>query len=183
MTYYKKEIATLGGGCFWCTEAVFRRVRGVREIEAGYTGGALRNPSYEDVCRGVTGHAEVVRITFDADEIGYYDLVAIFFHTHDPTMLNRQGYDIGTQYRSVIFFHSEDQRRVARTVKAEIAASKLWDKPLVTQIVAATEFYRADDHQQNYYTYNHANSYCTAIIAPKLAKLEREFADRLVTAQ
>jgi peptide-methionine (S)-S-oxide reductase len=179
MAESKLETAILGGGCFWCTQAIFERVRGVESVEAGYSGGALPNPSYELVASGVTGHAEVIRIKFDPAAVTYKDLLIIFFHLHDPTTLNRQGADLGSEYRSAIFFTSQEQERTAQETKAEIEASKLWSKPLVTEIKPAGEFYLAEDYHQDYFKKNTSQPYCSIIIAPKIAKLEREFKDKL----
>lgn len=165
------EVATLAGGCFWCLEAVFDEVRGVESVESGYTGGHLENPTYREVCTGTTGHAEAVRITFDQAVIGYRDLLEIFFEIHDPTTLNRQGADVGPQYRSAIFYHSEEQREVAESVIAELQAERYPDRPIVTEVVPVGEFYLAEPEHQEYYRRNPEAPYCRIVIAPKLAKL------------
>ena len=172
------EIATLGGGCFWCTEAVFQEVKGVQAVESGYTGGAVANPTYDQICEGTTGHAEVVRVSFDPEVISYRELLEIFFTIHDPTTLNRQGNDVGTQYRSVIYFHSPQQKATARTVIASMAA--VWDAPLVTELTPAPIYYKAEPHHQNYYRQNPLASYCAFVVAPKVAKLRATFANRSV---
>lgn len=173
------EIATLGGGCFWCTETVFQRLRGVRSVVSGYSGGDLPDPSYGQVCSGTTGHAEVVRIEFDPREIGYREILRVFFAVHDPTTLNRQGADVGTQYRSVIFHHTPEQERVAEEVVSELQAAGVWSDPIVTAIEPAPEFYPAEPEHQDYYTRHSGQPYCQVVISPKVAKLRREFADRL----
>lgn len=172
------EIATLAGGCFWCLEAVYVELRGVESVASGYMGGAAPNPSYEDVCGGRTGHAEVVQIAFDADEISYADLLEIFFAIHDPTTLNRQGNDVGPQYRSAIFFHSPEQERIARETVKRLQPS--FRDPIVTEIVPAQPFYKAEEYHQEYYERVGArNPYCTFVIDPKVAKLRQKFAKRL----
>jgi peptide-methionine (S)-S-oxide reductase len=172
------EIATLAGGCFWCLEAVYVRLAGIQSVESGYMGGKAANPTYEDVCRGDTGHAEVVRLTFDPDEITYAEILEVFFATHDPTTLNRQGNDVGTQYRSAIFFHSPEQERVARETVERLGAT--FSSPIVTQIVPAGAFYKAEEYHRDYYDRIGArNPYCTFVIDPKVAKLRQKFAKRL----
>jgi peptide-methionine (S)-S-oxide reductase len=173
------EIATFGGGCFWCTEAVFVELRGVEKVESGYAGGEVANPSYEAVCTGRTGHAEVIQITFDPAVIGYRDLLEVFFATHDPTTLNRQGADVGTQYRSVIFYHSPEQQAAAEAMIAELNASGEFASPIVTQVVPYTNYYPAEDYHQNYYAEHPTQPYCSAVIPPKLAKLRQKFAAKL----
>jgi peptide-methionine (S)-S-oxide reductase len=174
----KTEIATLAGGCFWCLEAVYVELRGVESVASGYMGGAAPNPSYEDVCGGDTGHAEVVQVAFDADEIAYADLLEIFFAIHDPTTLNRQGNDVGSQYRSAIFFHSPEQERIAQETVQRLQPS-LRD-PIVTQIVPAQPFYKAEEYHQEYYgRVGGRNPYCTFVIDPKVAKFRQKFAKRL----
>jgi peptide-methionine (S)-S-oxide reductase len=173
------ETATLAGGCFWCTEAIFRRLKGVQSVEPGYTGGSVPNPTYAQVSTGATGHAEAVEIVFDPREISFKDLLQVFFHTHDPTTLNRQGADRGTEYRSAIFYHSEDQRKVAELTVAEIEAAHVWSNPLVTQIIAAGPFYRAENYHKDYYARNPEQPYCTYVIGPKIEKLGREFKEKL----
>jgi peptide-methionine (S)-S-oxide reductase len=173
------ETATLAGGCFWCLEAVFERVRGVQRVVSGYAGGAAGNPSYAEVCSGRTGHAEVVQVTFDPAELAYRELLELFFVFHDPTTLNRQGADAGTQYRSAIFFESSEQERVARDVIARFTADGVYDAPIVTQLAPLTAFYPAEAYHQGYYDQNPDQPYCRAVIAPKVAKLRKQFASRL----
>jgi peptide-methionine (S)-S-oxide reductase len=173
------ETAVLGGGCFWCLEAVFDRLRGVKSIESGYAGGRSANPSYEEVCNGDTGHAEVVRVTFDPGEISFRDLLKVFFAIHDPTTKDRQGNDVGTQYRSVIFCQTPEQRREAEAVVAELAAAKLWSGKIVTEIADAAAFYPAEGYHQGYFERNGAQPYCQFVVAPKVAKFRKEFVDRL----
>ena len=170
------EIATLGGGCFWCTEAVFKEVTGVQAAESGYTGGEVVNPSYEQICDGTTGHAEVVRVSFDAEVIGYRELLEIFFTIHDPTTLNRQGGDAGTQYRSAIYFHSPQQQTIAHAVIAEMA--NVWDAPLVTELAPAQTFYKAEAYHQDYFQKNPLQGYCAFVVAPKVAKFRATFAGK-----
>jgi peptide-methionine (S)-S-oxide reductase len=175
-----EETVVLGGGCFWCLEAVFTELKGVRSVESGYSGGTVAQPSYEEVCTGTTGHAEVVRIKFDPQIIPLHDLLSIFFTLHDPTTLNRQGSDVGTQYRSVIFYQNEGQKSVAQAVMKEIAAEKIWDQPLVTQLEPFQAFYRAEAYHQGYFE-NHPNQpYCRLVIEPKVRKLREKYKDRLV---
>jgi peptide-methionine (S)-S-oxide reductase len=171
--------AVIGGGCFWCTEAVFLELEGVQAVKSGYAGGATVNPTYEQVCTGRTGHAEVIRITYDPAVISYADLLRVFFATHDPTTLNRQGNDAGTQYRSAIFPETEEQARVAREVMAEIKARGFWGRPLVTTIEPLTVFYPAEAYHDDYYARNPNAGYCRVIVAPKVAKVRKEFTDRL----
>jgi peptide-methionine (S)-S-oxide reductase len=171
------EVAILGGGCFWCTEAVYLEVRGVTRVESGYMGGTAANPTYEQVCAGTTGHAEVVRLAFDPNVISYRDLLEIFFTIHDPTTLNRQGNDVGTQYRSAIFFTSPEQEATARRVMAEMAA--VWDAPIVTQIVPEDTWYKAEDYHQNYFAQHPLQGYCAFVVAPKVAKFRKTFAERM----
>jgi peptide-methionine (S)-S-oxide reductase len=176
------EIATLAGGCFWCTEAVFKDVIGVEAVESGYIGGTVRNPTYKQICRGDTGHAEAIRITFDPDQVRYGDLLDMFFATHDPTQLNRQGNDVGTQYRSAIFPHSPDQREEAQAAIARAAQD--WPAPIVTSIEPLSEWYPAEDYHQQYWEgEGQRNPYCLAVIPPKLAKLRKSFAQRSRTAE
>jgi peptide-methionine (S)-S-oxide reductase len=173
-----QEQATFAGGCFWCTEAIFADLIGVESVESGYIGGHLQSPSYEAICRGNTGHAEAVRIAFDPDRISYSDLLEVFFATHDPTQLNRQGNDVGTQYRSAIFPHSADQERLARS--AIERASHDWDRPIVTVIEPLSEWYPAETYHQQYFaTVGDRNPYCMAVIAPKLRKFRKSYAERL----
>ncbi len=170
------EIATLGGGCFWCTEAVFQEVKGVTSVESGYTGGQVIDPSYEQICDGTTGHAEAVRVTYDPAVISYRQLLEVFFTIHDPTTLNRQGNDVGTQYRSVIHYHSSQQQATAKAVIAEMA--NVWDAPLVTELRPAETFYLAEPYHQNYFRQNPLQGYCAFVVAPKVAKFRSTFADR-----
>jgi peptide-methionine (S)-S-oxide reductase len=174
-----KQVATFGGGCFWCTEAIFADLKGVEKVESGYAGGTVANPSYELVCTGTTGHAETVQITFDPKVISYRDLLHIFFTVHDPTTLNRQGGDVGTQYRSVIFYHDEEQKKVAEEVMKEVTAQKIWDAPLVTELVAAKPFYKAEDYHQQYFANNPNQGYCRIVIAPKVAKFREHYREKL----
>jgi len=171
------EIATLGGGCFWCLEAVYQELKGVRHVESGYTGGHVPNPTYADICSGTTGHAEVVRIEFDPQEVSYRAILEIFFTIHDPTTLNRQGNDIGTQYRSVVYFHSPAQQDTAKHVIAEMA--NVWDAPLVTELKPAETYYKAEDYHQNYFVQNPLQGYCAFVVAPKVAKFRQMFPERL----
>jgi peptide-methionine (S)-S-oxide reductase len=174
----KTEIATLAGGCFWCLEAVYDQLRGVTSVESGYMGGKTAHPSYEDVCGGDTGHAEVVRITFDPDELSYADLLEVFFVIHDPTSLNMQGNDVGTQYRSAIFFHTPEQERTAREAVARLQPS--YKRPIVTEIVPAGPFYEAEEYHQEYYErVGGRNPYCTVVIDPKVRKFREKFARRI----
>jgi peptide-methionine (S)-S-oxide reductase len=173
------SLATFGGGCFWCTQAVFSALRGVARVTCGYSGGTTVNPTYEQVCSGMTGHAEVVRIEFDPSVIPYEDLLQIFFQTHDPTTLNRQGNDLGTQYRSVIFYHSEQQERMARDSMAAVDKSGAFRAPLVTQVEPAAVFYTAEDYHQDYFAAHPAQSYCAAVIRPKIDKFRAKFQDYL----
>jgi peptide-methionine (S)-S-oxide reductase len=174
------EVATLAGGCFWCLEAVYDLLDAVQSVESGYMGGKVPNPTYEAVCGGRTGHAEVVRVAFDPGTISYEEILGVFFSTHDPTTLNRQGNDVGTQYRSAIFFHSPQQERIARQVVAKLEREKLFSKPIVTEIVAATEFYVAEKYHQEYYArMGGSNPYCTFVIDPKVAKFRKQYLSRL----
>ena len=173
------EVATLGGGCFWCLDAAFRLLKGVINVESGYAGGTRPNPTYEQVCTGATGHAEVAQVTFDPSIISYRDLLDVFFTIHDPTQLNRQGADIGTQYRSAIFPHTEEQRRDAERAIKELEASAAWDDPIVTTIEPLTKFYPAETYHQDYYARNSRQPYCQAVIAPKIAKLRKMYFERL----
>ena len=173
------ETATFGSGCFWCTEAVFERLNGVHKVVSGYAGGTVENPTYEQVCSGKTGHAEVTQITYDPKVITYDELLEVFWRTHDPTTLNRQGNDVGTQYRSVIFYHNEEQKRLAEKYKEELNKSGAWDKPIVTEIKPFTNFYPAENYHQNYYDNNPAQPYCSFVITPKVEKFEKVFKDKL----
>ena len=177
------EVATLGGGCFWCTEAVFTELKGVMSVQSGYSGGSVANPSYEEVCTGSTGHAEVVQLTFDPSEITFKDILEIFFAVHDPTTLNRQGADVGTQYRSVIFYRNEDQKRIAEQVISEVNSSGAFKKQVVTQLVPFHTFYKAEGYHQEYYKYNREQPYCQIVIAPKLSKFRSHYAERLANTK
>ena len=171
----KKEVATLAGGCFWCLEAVFVELRGVDKAVSGYSGGKTPNPTYEEVGTGRTGHAEVVQITFDPQVITYKDLLNVFFTIHDPTTLNQQGADIGTQYRSAIYYHSPEQKEMAEKTIAEITAAKIWDNKIVTEVTKFDAFYRAEDYHQNYFQLNPDKAYCRIVIAPKVIKFRKQF--------
>ena len=171
------EVAVLGGGCFWCLEAVYLEVHGVTRVESGYMGGHEPNPTYEQVCAGSTGHAEVVRLEFDPAVISYRDILEVFFTIHDPTTLNRQGNDVGTQYRSAIFFETPEQEATARQVVAEMA--NVWDAPIVTQLVPAETWYKAEDYHQDYFRQHPLQGYCAFVVAPKVAKFKKTFANRL----
>jgi peptide-methionine (S)-S-oxide reductase len=175
----QRETATLAGGCFWCLEAAFQDLKGVESVQSGYAGGRVANPSYEDVCTGTTGHAEVVQITFDPQVVTFEDLLHVFFTIHDPTTLNRQGADVGTQYRSAIFYHSPEQKATAERVIAELQAQKLWDEPVVTELKPLEAFYPAEEYHRDYYRRNPNQGYCRAVIAPKVAKLRKLYFDRL----
>jgi peptide-methionine (S)-S-oxide reductase len=173
------EITTLGGGCFWCVEAVYQELQGVQSAVSGYAGGTVDNPTYYQVCSGTTGHAEVVQITFDPTIITFEDILYVFWRTHNPTTLNRQGYDVGTQYRSIILYHSEQQRAIAEQSKRDTDASGLWPHPIVTEISPFTTFYKAEDYHQNFYRDNPYQPYCLAIIDPKIRKLRKELREKL----
>jgi len=173
------ELATLGGGCFWCTEAVFSELKGVVKVEPGYSGGTAANPTYQEVCTGRTGYAESIQITYDPKVITYKDLLQIFFTTHDPTTLNRQGADVGTQYRSVIFYHNTEQKQIAEDVIKEIQSKGVWDKPIVTQLKPFDVFYEAEDYHREYFKRNPTQGYCQIVIAPKVAKLRKQYRERL----
>ncbi len=176
------ETATLAGGCFWCLEAVYADLRGVTKVVSGYAGGRVPNPSYQAVCAGTTGHAEVVQLTFDPQVVSYGDLLRVFFAIHDPTTLNRQGADVGTQYRSAIFYHTPEQQRVAAEVMAELQAAGVWDAPIVTEVVPLTEFYPAEDYHQEYFARNPNQPYCRAVVAPKVAKFRKHYLNKLKAA-
>ena len=175
----RNETATLGGGCFWCLDAVYRGLKGVNRAVSGYAGGHVPNPTYEQVCGKGTGHAEVVQVEFDPAEIEFADILRVFFTIHDPTTKDRQGADVGPQYRSVIFFHSEEQKRVAEAVMAEVAAAGVWDGKLVTELAPAPEFYPAEPEHQDYFARNPWSGYCRAVVAPKVQKFRKTFADRV----
>jgi peptide-methionine (S)-S-oxide reductase len=174
-----RQFATLAGGCFWCLETVYDELKGVDSVESGYMGGEVPNPTYRQVCEGDTGHAEVVRITFDPNVVSYGDLLDVFFVIHDPTQLDRQGHDVGTQYRSAVFFHSPEQQRVAQDKIRGLQAERVYDDPIVTQVVPAGDFYVAEDYHQEYYANNSYQPYCMAVVAPKVAKFRRKFLERL----
>ena len=178
-TTTKLDTATFGSGCFWCSEAIFERVKGVHEVISGYAGGTTENPSYEQVCTGKTGHAEVCQIMFDPSAVSFADLLKIFWKTHDPTTLNRQGADSGTQYRSVIFYHSEEQKKIAQHYKVELDNSGAWADPIVTEISPFTKFFPAEAYHQNYFANNPTQGYCSFIIAPKVEKFEKVFKEKL----
>ncbi|HKJ27654.1 MAG TPA: peptide-methionine (S)-S-oxide reductase MsrA [Anaerolineales bacterium] len=171
--------ATLAGGCFWCLEAVYQDLKGVLHVESGYTGGHVPDPDYKLVCTGTTGHAEVVQITFDPQILTYEDLLKVFFTIHDPTTLNRQGADVGTQYRSAIFYHDQAQKETAEKIMTEVEAAGIWPNPIVTEITALDTYYKAEDYHQNYFKNNPNQGYCRAVIAPKVAKFRKQYVDRL----
>lgn len=175
----KIETATLGGGCFWCVEAVFEEVKGVTAVESGYTGGKTENPTYKDICTGTTGHAEVCQIKFDASVLTFKDILEVFFKTHDPTTLNRQGNDRGTQYRSVIFYHSKEQKELAEKIKKELDASGAFKDPIVTEISPLGKYYKAEDYHQDYFKNNPGEGYCAFVIAPKMEKFRKVFKEKL----
>ncbi len=179
MTEAAKEIATLAGGCFWCLEAVFDDLKGVASVESGYMGGTTANPTYEQVCSGDTGHAEVVRLAFDPDVVSFKEILEVFFVIHDPTTLNRQGNDAGTQYRSAIFYHSAEQKSAAEQVIAKLNAAQIYDDPIVTEVVAASRFYVAEDYHQEYFQRNPAQPYCAYVVRPKVAKFRKHFLEKL----
>ena len=173
------EKATLGGGCFWCLEAVYEELRGVERVQNGYSGGHVPNPTYRQVCSETTGHAEVVQVEFDPEVVSYEDILRVFFSIHDPTTLNRQGADVGESYRSVIFYHDEEQRRVAEEVISELEAEGVWDDPIVTQVAPLDEFYGAEEYHQHYFRRNGFQPYCQVVIAPKVAKFRKRYLERL----
>lgn len=174
-----QAVATFGNGCFWCTEAIFQRLNGVEKVESGYAGGRVKNPSYKEVCSGLTGHAEVIQITFNPSKITYEELLEVFWQTHDPTTLNRQGADVGTQYRSVIFYHTPEQKQLAEQYRKKLDESGAFNRPIVTEISPFTEFFKAEDYHQNYYNLNGSAPYCSYVIQPKLDKFKKVFADKL----
>jgi peptide-methionine (S)-S-oxide reductase len=179
----KTRTAYFGTGCFWCTEAVFQELKGVTKVVSGYSGGKVANPTYEEVCTGNTGHAECLKVTYDPAIISYDELLEVFWEVHDPTTLNRQGNDVGTQYRSVIFYQDEEQKTKAEHYKEELNKSKAYDKPIVTEITAFTKFYPAEDYHQNYYNTHGSQPYCSIVIRPKLEKFEKVFKDKLKKKQ
>jgi peptide-methionine (S)-S-oxide reductase len=173
------EVATLAGGCFWCLEAVFDELEGVESVESGYTGGCLAHPTYTQVCNENTGHAEAIQVTFDPKALSYHDLLMVFFATHDPTTLNQQGPDVGDQYRSAIFYHDEQQKKIAEQVIREVTESRIWDSPIVTEVSSVGEFYLAEDYHQEYFTRNSSQPYCRLVISPKISKFRKQFLERL----
>jgi peptide-methionine (S)-S-oxide reductase len=173
------QTATLAGGCFWCLEAVFDNLQGITDVVSGYSGGNAPNPTYHDVTSGRTGHAEVVQFTFDPDQISFQEILEVFFTIHDPTTLNRQGADVGTQYRSAIFYHSEEQQQIAEQVIADLEKQKIWGDPIVTQVAPFEVFYPAEDYHQEYFANNPYQPYCQMVVAPKVAKFRKKFAERL----
>ncbi len=179
MTDAEKELATLAGGCFWCLEAVFDDLRGVDSVESGYMGGKTANPSYEEVCSGETGHAEVAQLSFDPKQVSFKEILEVFFVIHDPTTLNRQGNDVGTQYRSAIFYHSAGQKAAAEQVIANMSAAKIYEDPIVTEVVPASKFYVAEDYHQEYFRRNAAQPYCAFVVKPKVAKFRKHFLEKL----
>jgi peptide-methionine (S)-S-oxide reductase len=176
-----KEVATLGGGCFWCLEAVFDELKGVVDVVSGYAGGSHPDPSYQQVCTGTTGHAEVVQVTFDPQQISFREILEVFFSIHDPTTLNRQGADVGTQYRSAIFYHTPQQKVTAEQVIRELGAEKIWRNKIVTEVTPFTEFFPAEDYHQEYFARNPGQGYCQFVIAPKVAKFRKQHLERLKT--
>jgi peptide-methionine (S)-S-oxide reductase len=174
-----EQVATFGAGCFWCTEAVFLNVEGVSKVVSGYEGGKVKNPSYRDVCTGETGHAEVTQITYDPSKVSFEDLLEVFWNTHDPTTLNKQGADEGTQYRSVVFYHNDEQKKVAEAYKKQLEASHVYKNPVVTEISPASTFYAAEDYHQNYFELNPNQGYCQYVIRPKVDKFRKQFASKL----
>lgn len=174
-----REVATLGGGCFWCTEAVFDDLKGVSSVESGYSGGRVENPTYAQVCSGTTGHAEVIQITFDPQVVSFKQILEVFFTVHDPTTLNRQGADVGTQYRSVIFYHDEEQRCVAEQLIKALDAQHVWNAPIVTELAPFEKFYVAEDYHQEYFRLNGSQPYCRMVVAPKVAKFREHYREQL----
>ena len=173
------SVATFGNGCFWCTEAIFQQLKGVEKVIPGYTGGYIKNPSYKEVCNGATGHAEAIQITYDSNIISFRELLDIFFYTHDPTTLNQQGADIGTQYRSAIFYHNQSQKKDAEIIIAQLDKEKVYDSKIVTEITPFVIYYEADDYHQNYYNNNKNQGYCRAVINPKLDKFVKKYSSKL----
>lgn len=173
------EIATVGGGCFWCTEAQIQLLDGIVSVESGFSGGHIKNPAYREVCMGVTGHAEVVQITYDTSKLNYTDILKAFFESHDPTQLNRQGNDVGTQYRSVIYYHSDEQKHIAENIIKELNDSGIYNSPIVTEVAPMTVFYKAEGYHQDYFRLNGEQSYCQFVIVPKVEKFKKIFKDRL----
>ena len=179
MTSQKLDTTTLGAGCFWCVEAIFEQLKGVEKVESGYSGGNVKNPGYKEVCTGRTGHAEVCQITYDPNVITFQEILEVFFQTHDPTTLNRQGADVGTQYRSAIFYHTEEQKEIAEKVKAELDKAEVWPNPIVTEISPYETFYVAEDYHQEYFFNNPEQGYCRAVIQPKVEKFKKVFSEKL----
>jgi peptide-methionine (S)-S-oxide reductase len=175
------KLATFGSGCFWCTEAIFQRLEGVEKVVSGYSGGHVENPTYDQVCTGTTGHAESIQVAYDPSKVSYDELLEVFWKMHDPTRKNRQGNDIGPQYRSVLFYHDADQKKLAEAYKAKLEAEKIWDRPIVTEIVPFSRFWPAEDYHQNYYNNNSSKGYCAVVITPKIEKFRKIFKDRLKT--
>lgn len=173
------KTATLGSGCFWCSEAIFQQLKGIISVKPGYSGGHIKNPGYKEVCTGNTGHAEVAQITYNPQEVSYAEILEVFWQTHDPTTLNRQGNDVGTQYRSVIFFHDEEQKKIATELKNDLEKEKIWNDPIVTQIVPFEVFYVAEDYHHNYYNNNADQPYCRYVITPKIEKFRKVFGDKI----
>ena len=173
------QTATLAGGCFWCLEAVFDEVKGVHSVESGYAGGQMDNPSYRAVCNGDTGHAEVIQVHFDPNIVSYRDLLNVFFAIHDPTTMNRQGADVGTQYRSAIFYHDDEQKKIAEELIKDLNSQKIWDRPIVTEVAKLDKFYMAEDYHQEYFARNPYQPYCQAVVAPKVSKFRKHFLDML----
>lgn len=176
---HKEAVATFGAGCFWCVEAQFQVLNGVSHVESGYSGGQVDNPTYKQVCTGATGHAEVINVYYDPTVVTFDELLAAFWTSHDPTQLNRQGNDVGTQYRSVIFYHNEEQKQKAEAYKKKLNDEKIWDKPVVTEISPFTKFYIAEDYHQNYYNQNKTQGYCQFVVQPKVEKFKKVFANKL----
>jgi peptide-methionine (S)-S-oxide reductase len=179
MTAAAREIATLAGGCFWCLEAVFDDMKGVESVESGYMGGKTENPTYKEICSGQTGHAEVVRLTFDPSAVSFREILEVFFVIHDPTTLNRQGNDVGTQYRSAVFYHSPEQKSAAEQVIANLNSARIYDDPIVTEVAAASKFYVAENYHQEYYRRNPGQPYCAYVVRPKVAKFRKHFLEKL----
>lgn len=173
------EIITLGSGCFWCTEAILQRLKGVEKVVSGYMGGKIKNPTYREICSGLTGHAEVVQVTFDPNQVTLEELFEVFWKTHDPTTLNRQGNDVGTQYRSVVFYHNEQQRSKAEEIKQKLDLSGAWPDPIVTEISPMEEFYPAEDYHQDYFNENGSQPYCQFVVVPKIEKFKKVFPDKI----
>ncbi len=178
-TQNKTELATFGGGCFWCTEAIFQELEGVIAVSSGYAGGKTKNPTYEDVCSGTTGHAEVIQISYEPNKIQFELLLEVYFNTHNPTTLNRQGADIGTQYRSVVFYHNDTQKEIANKIILDLTKEKVFNDPIVTELTAINNYYKAENYHQDYYANNPANGYCNMVINPKLTKFMKQYKDRL----